>query len=359
MKVRIKDEIKRICQFFPVLSWSIAQSFIQLDHAIRSHCSFLWRSDTSVELVLVKWHRMKVLLHSVISGVDLTCSHSADFGANARVEWKFKNMLGSQVYVVFNGKPTGSWTRLSFLNCCGPFWWLCKFFWIVFSDPYSSRLTVYGNNLRFSKVTRKDTGLYDCEVSGNSQFGEARVTLTVLGKNLCITFRWLVFMCTIAYPAVIAWIITILVWTLYCTVPPSPPVCKIPSSVTTGKAATLTCHDADGSPPPTYKWYKNNVPLPADPSTVSGYQNATYKMDINSGSLVRGEHLSAPAEVLNRWRVFKGALSFRRTPEHPSQTLGSTTAKLWTRPAPLSAAESPEWKSVSAPPCHRLKTKGP
>lgn len=42
---------------------------------------------------------------------------------------------------------------------------------------------MYNNNLRFTKVTRKDTGVYDCEVSGNSQFGEVRVTLTVLGKN--------------------------------------------------------------------------------------------------------------------------------------------------------------------------------
>lgn len=44
----------------------------------------------------------------MISGIDLTCSYSADFGADARVEWKFKNLLGSQVYVVFDGKPTGA-----------------------------------------------------------------------------------------------------------------------------------------------------------------------------------------------------------------------------------------------------------
>ncbi|XP_003971293.1 F11 receptor, tandem duplicate 1 [Takifugu rubripes] len=155
-------------------------------------------------------------------GIDLTCSHSADFGSNPRVEWKFKNRMGSQVYVVFDGKPT---------------------------DPYSSRLSMYsGSNVRFSKVTRKDTGVYDCEVSGNSQFGEVRVTLTVL-------------------------------------VPPSPPVCKIPSSVTTGKTAMLSCHDGDGSPPPTYTWYKNGVPLPAEPRTISGYQNATYSLNTTHGSL--------------------------------------------------------------------------
>lgn len=42
---------------------------------------------------------------------------------------------------------------------------------------------MYGSNLRFSKVTRKDNGAYDCEVSGNGKYGESGVKLTVLGKN--------------------------------------------------------------------------------------------------------------------------------------------------------------------------------
>lgn len=52
----------------------------------------------------------------------------------------------------------------------------------ISSAPYSDRVTMYGSNLRFSKVTRKDNGVYDCEVSGNGQFRESRVTLTVLGN---------------------------------------------------------------------------------------------------------------------------------------------------------------------------------
>lgn len=55
-----------------------------------------------------------------------------------------------------------------------------------FSVPYSNRVTMFGNNLRFSKVTRKDNGVYNCEVSGNGQFHEVGVTLTVLGKNLSL-----------------------------------------------------------------------------------------------------------------------------------------------------------------------------
>ncbi|XP_069002709.1 F11 receptor, tandem duplicate 1 [Embiotoca jacksoni] len=155
-------------------------------------------------------------------GVDLTCSYTADFGPNARLEWKFHDLKGSQIYVVYNGKPTGS---------------------------YSTRVTMYGgSNLRFSQVTRKDTGDYSCEVSHSGQFREARVKLTVL-------------------------------------VPPSAPMCRIPSSVTTSRKAMLSCHDADGSPPSKYKWYKDGVLLPADPSKISGFKNATYKLNSDNGNL--------------------------------------------------------------------------
>ncbi|XP_047462645.1 F11 receptor, tandem duplicate 1 [Mugil cephalus] len=157
------------------------------------------------------------------AGVDLTCTYSADFGSDARVEWKFRDLKGSQTYVVFDGKPT---------------------------EPYSSRVTLYGgSNLRFSKVTRKDTGVYDCEVSStNSQFGEASVKLTVL-------------------------------------VPPSPPLCRVPTSVTTGKTAVLSCSDPDASPPPKYKWYKDGVLLPSEPSKIAGFQNATYRLNPDNGNL--------------------------------------------------------------------------
>ncbi|XP_034540104.1 F11 receptor, tandem duplicate 1 [Notolabrus celidotus] len=154
-------------------------------------------------------------------GTDLSCSYSGDFGANARVEWKFKDLKGSQVYVIFDGKPTG---------------------------PYANRVTMYNSNLRFTTTTRRDNGVYDCEVSGSGQFGEVRVKLTVL-------------------------------------VPPTPPLCRIPTSVTTGKKTTLTCHDANGSPPPKYRWYKNNVLLPPEPSKIAGFKNATYRINVDNGNL--------------------------------------------------------------------------
>lgn len=158
-------------------------------------------------------------------GADLTCSYTGDFGANPRVEWKFQNNKGSLTYVVFDGKAT---------------------------TPYENRVSLYGgSNLRMSKVTRLDNGRYDCEVSAgvNSNFGEVSVTLTVL-------------------------------------VPPSAPVCRIPTSGTTGRTVTLSCYDSNGSPPPTYTWYKDGTPLPQDPTQMAAFKNLTYKLDPKKGELI-------------------------------------------------------------------------
>lgn len=73
--------------------------------------------------------------------------------------------------------------------------------------------------------------------------------------------------------------------------PPSVPKCTIPQTVTTNKPATLSCHDPDSSPPPTYKWFKDGTLLPVDPNKISGFKNATYKLDSKSGTLVCYTHL--------------------------------------------------------------------
>ncbi|XP_051749090.1 junctional adhesion molecule A-like isoform X1 [Ctenopharyngodon idella] len=154
-------------------------------------------------------------------GVDLKCTYTADFGATPRVEWKFKDLKGSQSFIYFDNKPTAQ---------------------------YENRITVYNGGLRFEKVTRADTGDYDCEVLGNNGYDEKTIKLTVL-------------------------------------VPPSKPVSRIPSSVTTGSNVLLTCFDNVGSPPPTYKWYKDNTPLPDDPSKFPTFKNLTYKMNVFNGNL--------------------------------------------------------------------------
>jgi len=61
---------------------------------------------------------------------------------------------------------------------------ICAYFFL--SAQYASRITVYSGGLRFNKVTRADTGDYDCEVSGNDGYGENTVKLTVLGNLYCV-----------------------------------------------------------------------------------------------------------------------------------------------------------------------------
>uniref|UniRef100_A0A672KVY8 Junctional adhesion molecule A n=1 Tax=Sinocyclocheilus grahami TaxID=75366 RepID=A0A672KVY8_SINGR len=154
-------------------------------------------------------------------GVDLKCSYTADFGATPRIEWKFKDLKGYQFFIYFDGMITAE---------------------------YEGRITMYDGGLRFNKVTQADSGDYDCEVSGNGGYDEKTINLTVL-------------------------------------VPPSKPVSRIPSSVTTGNNVRLTCFDADGSPPSTYRWYKDNTPLPDDPTKFPSFKNLTYKMNVFNGNL--------------------------------------------------------------------------
>ncbi|MCI4394441.1 hypothetical protein PGIGA_G00168570 [Pangasianodon gigas] len=155
------------------------------------------------------------------SGADLKCDYSADFGASPRVEWKFRSVKGSQSFIYFDGQIT---------------------------DRYKGLMTQYQGGLRIEKATRQDTGDYSCEVSGNMGYAEATIKLTVL-------------------------------------VPPSVPISQIPTSATTGRNVLLTCNDKDGSPPSTYKWYKNGTPLPEDPSKFPTFKNLTYKMNMQNGNL--------------------------------------------------------------------------
>ncbi|KAJ7996204.1 hypothetical protein DPEC_G00234630 [Dallia pectoralis] len=155
------------------------------------------------------------------AAADLACTYTPDFGAAARVEWKFRDVSGSQIYVIFDGKPT---------------------------TQYAGRITMTPGWLKFSSVTRKDNGEYNCEVSGNQQFKEATVALTVL-------------------------------------VPPAVPICRVPATATTGRNVVLSCHDPEGSPPPKYSWFKNQVALPLDPSKNPAFSNYTYKINPDSGNL--------------------------------------------------------------------------
>ncbi|XP_023648237.1 junctional adhesion molecule A-like [Paramormyrops kingsleyae] len=153
-------------------------------------------------------------------GADLKCSYSADFGT-PRVEWKFKDLQGSQVFVVFDNNPT---------------------------ENYKNRVQLYKDGLMLKQVTRRDTGEYFCEVSSGSIYGSAVINLTV-------------------------------------EVPPSVPICGVPSSVTTGSYVVLTCHDPDGSPPSTYKWFKDEALLPENPNMFQDFKNFSYILNPKEGTL--------------------------------------------------------------------------
>ncbi|KAI4875544.1 hypothetical protein NFI96_032501 [Prochilodus magdalenae] len=163
----------------------------------------------------------KTVMVNENSGADMKCDWSADFGSAPRVEWKFKDLKGSQSFIYFDNQIT---------------------------SQYEGRFTQYPGGLRITKTTRKDTGDYTCEVSGNSGYADVSIKLTVI-------------------------------------VPPSVPVSRIPTSVTTGSNVRLTCFDTEGSPPSTYQWYKDGTPLPEDPSKFPNFKNMTYKMNAQNGNL--------------------------------------------------------------------------
>ncbi|KAM7134059.1 junctional adhesion molecule A-like isoform 2-T2 [Macrochelys suwanniensis] len=68
------------------------------------------------------------------------------------------------------------------------------------------------------------------------------------------------------------------------TVPPSKPVAKVPTSVTVGNKAVLTCMETDGSPPPTFQWYRDNVMMPSNPKISEKFRNS-YTLDTKTGVL--------------------------------------------------------------------------
>uniref|UniRef100_A0A8D0L685 Junctional adhesion molecule A n=1 Tax=Sphenodon punctatus TaxID=8508 RepID=A0A8D0L685_SPHPU len=142
-------------------------------------------------------------------------------GGNSRVEWKFQR--GSSLALVYyNSKLT---------------------------DNYKSRVELYPTGIRFKSVTRKDTGTYTCEVINAA--GDAFLSVV----NLVVQ------------------------------VPPSKPTAKVPTSATIGSNAVLKCIESDGSPLPTFTWYKDNVLLPTNPKASPLFRNSSYTIDEKTGVL--------------------------------------------------------------------------
>ncbi|KAB0386434.1 hypothetical protein FD755_001390 [Muntiacus reevesi] len=142
--------------------------------------------------------------------------------SSPRVEWKFTHG-DIRGLVCYNNKITAS---------------------------YENRVTFSDSGITFHSVTRKDTGMYTCMVSdeGGNTYGEVTVQLIVL-------------------------------------VPPSKPTISVPSSVTIGTRAVLTCSEKDGSPPSEYKWFKDGVEMPVEPKSNRAFSNSSYTLNPKTGEL--------------------------------------------------------------------------
>ncbi|XP_055258527.1 junctional adhesion molecule A [Moschus berezovskii] len=143
--------------------------------------------------------------------------------SSPRVEWKFTHG-DIRGLVCYNNKITAS---------------------------YEDRVTFSDSGITFHSVTRKDTGMYTCMVSdeGGNTYGEVTVQLIVL-------------------------------------VPPSKPTINVPSSVTIGSRAVLTCSEKDGSPPSEYKWFKDGVEMPVEPKSNRAFSNSSYTLNHKTGELI-------------------------------------------------------------------------
>lgn len=153
--------------------------------------------------------------------VDIPCSAYRSSWTDIRIEWKFQK--GSSLVLFYYGGEL--------------------------TDPYKNRVRFSVTSIHFTAVTREDTGKYICEVvGGGSQIAKSEVNLIV-------------------------------------QVPPSKPTAHVPSSATIGRTAVLRCSESEGSPPPTFRWYRDSMLIPADPRSSLSFRNSSYTLDSTTGEL--------------------------------------------------------------------------
>ncbi|KAM4644544.1 junctional adhesion molecule A [Amazona ochrocephala] len=152
----------------------------------------------------------------------IPCS-AYEFGLkNPRIEWKFQK--GSSLVLFYYGGQL--------------------------TEPYKDRVQFSPNHIVFLTVTRADTGKYICEVVGDG----SKIAKSVPSRLI--------------------------------PVPPSKPVAHVPTSATIGSKVVLRCTETDGSPPPTFRWYKDGMLLPTDPKSSPSFRNSSYSLDTDTGELV-------------------------------------------------------------------------
>ncbi|XP_065276095.1 junctional adhesion molecule A-like [Emys orbicularis] len=157
--------------------------------------------------------------------IDIPCTAYVSQSGTPRVEWKFEK--GSSIVLFYYDSK--------------------------FTDPYKDRAQFTPTGIRFTSVTRKDTGKYICEVLWTGSGASGQLTKSEVD--------------------------------LIVQVPPSKPVAKVPTSVTIGNKAVLTCTETDGSPPPTFQWYRDNILMPSNPKISEKFRNSSYTIDPKTGVL--------------------------------------------------------------------------
>ncbi|XP_074794839.1 junctional adhesion molecule A-like isoform X2 [Natator depressus] len=130
--------------------------------------------------------------------IEIPCAAYVSQSGTPRVEWKFEK--GSSIVLFYYDSK--------------------------FTDPYKGRAQYTPTGIRFTSVTRKDTGKYICEVlwtrsGGNGQLRKSEVDLIV----------------------------------------------------------------QDGCPPPTCQWYRENILMPSNPKINEKFRNSFYTTDTKPGVL--------------------------------------------------------------------------
>lgn len=121
--------------------------------------------------------------------VDIPCTAYKYSMSNPRIEWKFQK--GTSLVLLYYGNeltgtrpppaappglPVGGFFPLRRLPPDPP---------ALPAEPYKNRVQFTSTNIRFSTVTREDTGKYICEVvDGSSQISKSEVSLIVQGAPL-------------------------------------------------------------------------------------------------------------------------------------------------------------------------------
>ncbi|CAM5124315.1 unnamed protein product [Natator depressus] len=186
---------------------------------------FVLLSVSSWSLISAQVMDTKTIQVPENDSIEIPCAAYVSQSGTPRVEWKFEK--GSSIVLFYYDSK--------------------------FTDPYKGRAQYTPTGIRFTSVTRKDTGKYICEVlwTGSGGSGELRKSEV----------------------------------DLIVQVPPSKPVAKGPTSVTIGNKAVLKCVETDGSPPPTFQWYKDDILMPSNPKINEKFRNSSYTIDTKTGVL--------------------------------------------------------------------------